>query len=229
MITRLDGQLVDVSENAVVVRVGDVTYDLLIPVCDEIHWRNHIGEQVHLQTFHYLESQGQGNYFLPRLIGFIKSSDRKFFELFTKVKGIGYRKAVRVMAMPTSRLADAIASRDVAVLKTLPEIGKRTAETIITELHDKVGAFITDFEAESSSASTVQSSKSPTNATNTEIEAKPGQLSRHAMARDALSVLVQLGENRATAMQWIDKVLADTEDIESVEHIVSTAFRYREG
>ena len=45
------------------------------------------------------------------------------------------------MTMTTGQIAAAIVDRDVAMLQSLPEIGKRTAETIIAALHDKVDAF----------------------------------------------------------------------------------------
>ncbi len=51
-----------------------------------------------LTTFQYLESQGQGSSVIPRLVGFQSTAEREFFELFTTVKGIGNRRALRAMA-----------------------------------------------------------------------------------------------------------------------------------
>jgi len=235
MISRIEGQLVAVRMGELSVRIGGLTYDVLYPVGDEVHWREREGEAVELHTFEYLESQGQGTAFLPRLIGFISPRDRSFFEMFTRVKGIGYRKALRAMAMPVGPLAEAIASRDVAVLKSLPEIGKRTAETIVTDLHDKMQEFLDAYPTGAASANGRagsrfdEASSTAAGAPGEEsVNARPGT-SRHAMARDALAVLMQLGENRAQAVQCIDRVLAEIEEIESVEQLVNAAFRYREG
>lgn len=222
MIDQLEGQLVEVRTGSVAVRHEALTYEILTPVRDEVHWRNHEGEMIGLHTIDYLESQGQGSFFLPRLIGFVSESDRDFFRMFTTVKGIGYRKALRAMAMPTESLAEAIASRDVSMLKTLPEIGKRTAETIIAELHDKVEGFILTITGGGRVVSVEDGRGSAT------IEAKP-ESRRRMMARDAVAVLVQLGENRMVASQWVDRVLAENEKIETVERIVNAAFQYREG
>ena len=216
MIRNITGQLLEVQPPIITLALGPLTLEILTPVGDEPHWRNHLNQTVNLHSFTYLESQGQGNLFLPRLIGFINETDREFFLAFTKVKGIGYRKALRAMAMPVASFAEAIAARDVAMLKTLPEIGKKTAETIIAELHDKVEPFIISFN-------TTSPARAATN-----LEGKP-ITPRLAVARDALAVLVQLGENRLTASKWIDRVLADNENIETVEQIVNAAFQYREG
>ncbi|MBU3729247.1 MAG: hypothetical protein FGM37_08385, partial [Phycisphaerales bacterium] len=141
MITRIDGILEQAGEGTVHVRVGDVTYELLVPACDEAQWMSTVGSRVSLHTLHYLESQGQGASFWPRLIGFREPQDRDFFDLFTSVKGIGMRRALRSIAIPPARIAEAIVVKDTALLMSLPEIGKKTAETMVLELRDKVTSF----------------------------------------------------------------------------------------
>lgn len=141
MITRIDGILEQAGDGTVHVRVGDVTYELLVPACDEAEWMSSVGSGVSLHTLHYLESQGQGASFWPRLIGFREPGDRDFFDLFTSVKGIGMRRALRSIAIPPARIAEAIVVRDTALLMSLPEIGKKTAETMVLELRDKVTSF----------------------------------------------------------------------------------------
>lgn len=141
MITRISGILEQAGEGTVHVRVGDVTYELLVPACDEAEWMSSVGSGVSLHTLHYLESQGQGASFWPRLIGFREPGDRDFFDLFTSVKGIGMRRALRSIAIPPARIAEAIVVRDTALLMSLPEIGKKTAETMVLELRDKVTSF----------------------------------------------------------------------------------------
>ena len=79
---------------------------------------------------------------IPRLAGFLSVEDRAFFELFTTCKGIGNRKALRAMSLDVGQLAGAISDRDIALLQTLPDIGRRTAETIIATLHGKVDRFL---------------------------------------------------------------------------------------
>src|SRR5262245_65553114 len=99
-------------------------------------------------TFHtlmYLQGDGSGGNIEPRLIGFLRPADKKFFEKFITVKGIGPRKALKALALPVGEIAQAIESKDARFLTQLPEIGKRTAEQIVAELSGKVQDFATAF------------------------------------------------------------------------------------
>jgi Holliday junction DNA helicase RuvA len=77
----------------------------------------------------------------PRLIGFLRPEDKRFFELFITVKGIGPKRALRAMVEPMGQIAAAIESKNTRFLVGLPEIGKRTAEQIVAELAGKVTEF----------------------------------------------------------------------------------------
>ena len=101
-----------------------------------------MGQTLTLNTFHFIEMQGQGTTAIPRLAGFTTAQDRRFYELFTTVKGIGNKRALRAMALESAQIAAAIADRDLALLQSLPEIGRRTAETIVATLSGKVDAFV---------------------------------------------------------------------------------------
>ena len=138
MITRIQGKLVEVTERAALVQVDSLTYSILIPAADYTTLLSRIDEQIDFHTLYYFEGQSQGNSFIPRLIGFSNEKDRSFFQLFTTVKGIGNRKALRALVRPFNEIACAIAQRDIAVLTELPEIGKRSAETIVAQLHGKI-------------------------------------------------------------------------------------------
>jgi Holliday junction DNA helicase RuvA len=143
VITQIEGRLVALVDGAAHVRVGDVTYEVLVPAADSMALAASLGGPVAFHTLHYMEGQGQGSSFWPRLIGFRSARDRAFFELFTTVKGIGNRKALRALQMPFVRVARAIADRDLDTLQSLPEIGKRTAEAICVELRGKVDVYAT--------------------------------------------------------------------------------------
>ena len=87
------------------------------------------------------------------------------------------------MAAAAGRLAEvagAIQAKDSRFLVDLPEIGKRTAEQIVAELHGKVEAF---------------------------LGAAPHPMAELSGAgEEAVSVLVQLGERRADAVALVDRV-----------------------
>ncbi len=210
MISRIEGELVAVEKGKAHLRCGHVTYELLIPAADEQRLATMIDDTVSLLTLHYLEGQGQGMTFAPRLIGFSSENDRAFFEMFTTVKGIGNRKALRALALPFGAIAEAIAARDVDVLKSLPEIGKRTADTIVAELHGKVDRFI---ELMPTGA---RAGESP------ELEGKA------SLIQDAVGVLTQLGEPKLTARQLVERALTVDPAINSPDVLVSAAYRLKE-
>ncbi len=211
MISRIEGELVRIGNGRALLRCDAITYELFIPAADEMRLSSDGGRTAAFHTLHYLESQSQGASFIPRLVGFSTTEDRAFFELFTTVKGLGVRKALRALQLPFTTIAAAIAARDTALLTSLPEIGKRTAETIIAELSGKVDRFITEV--------------SPISAAGTE----PGRVDvKLGLVRDAVRVLTQLGEPPLTARMLVDRALASDASLETPEDLVAAAFRLKE-
>lgn len=205
MISRIEGDLIALLENGVEVRCGELTYHVLVPAADLGRLATEVGRRVEFHVLYYLEGQGQGSSFIPRLIGFGSADDRAFFELFTTVKGLGNRKALRALQLPFRRVAEAIASRDTDILRSLPEIGKRTAETIVVELSDKVDRF---------------------------VELKPDGrstgVSRTDEMRDAIATLVALGEGQLAATETVDRAVRADPDLTTADTIVTAALRLRQ-
>ena len=209
MISSLHGELREVNEQVATIQVGPIGYDVMLPAGDVGRLRLAIGQPVDLTVLHYLESQSNGAVFRPRLIGFANETERSFFELFTSVKGIGYRKALRALAMPMSTVARAIAERDADTLRALPEIGKRTAETIVLDLAEKVEQ---DFALLCGGGA------------DTELEGT----SVPDGARDAITVLVQLGEARTLAVELVDRVRRADPAITDADALVAAALRLKD-
>lgn len=167
---------------ATVALSGGVAYEILLPAYLAQLLGDKVDSPVTLVTFHYLESEGQGSAYLPRLVGFMSRRELEFFELFTTVKGIGYRRALRALAAPPAFLARAIAAKDPRPLTEMPEIGKRLAETIIVELYGKVEGYLSEEEL-----------------TGLDAAAAP----RSTIADQAIDALVALGETRAEAQRQV--------------------------
>lgn len=205
MVASLTGTLIALEGTAATVRpagpVGDaVSLEVLLPAYLAERLLTHVGEAVTLATFLYFEGQGQGTSFEPRLLGFATADERRFFDLFTTVKGIGNRKALRAMAQPPAEIAGAIVRGDAKALTQLPEIGRMLADTMILELKDKVAAF-----ASAASLSPERSGVSgPVRKASSQLEpALTGP------AGDAVEALIRLGELRPDAerrvLRAIDK------------------------
>ena len=220
MINRIEGILESLEETAALVVVGEIAYEIAVPAADIPELYSRIGSRMTFHTLHYLESQGQGSSFWPKLIGFQSSKDRAFFELITTVKGIGVRRALRALTIPFARVAEAIVMKDLALLMSLPEIGRKTAETMVLELRDKMDSYAKAASANSTSKSPTRKGEpksvvaSPANAT--------GTLNASAMM-DAMNVLVQLGESRIDARALIDLALEREPDLTTANTLVSAA------
>jgi Holliday junction DNA helicase RuvA len=205
MISRITGRLEHVADGAALIDAGTgLSYEVLIPAFDAERLATRAGQDVALFTIHYIEGDPSHGVQTPRLIGFLSESDRSFFRVFTTVKGIGVRKALRSLVRPVGEVAGAIQAKDSHFLVELPEIGKRTAEQIIAELHGKVEEF-------AGAAAPVSSAKLPD------------------AAAEAVSVLVQLGERRADALALVDRVLAVAPDLASPEAIIQQAYKLKAG
>lgn len=197
MIDRLTGRLLVVRPHSVVLdpglgAEGGVHIEVHIPSYWAQALAGEVGRAVHAHTKLVLESQNQGAAFSPRLLGFPTEADRAFFELFTSVKGLGQRKALKALAWEPASIAGWITSRDAKSLQKLPEIGKRLAETIIAELHGKLGKLAVAGEMNAGLAAGLPEPKP--------VQAGP--------AGDAVSALVALGQTRPDAEDAVARALA---------------------
>ena len=75
------------------------------------------------------------------LYGFATEAERDLFLLLIGVQSVGPKVALAVLSGGTPReLLAAVAAGDTARLQAVQGIGKRTAERIVVELREKVGA-----------------------------------------------------------------------------------------
>ncbi len=223
MITRIAGTLETVESGRAVLATGPMAIEVLVPAGEVPRLALAAGGPVVLHTMVLLESQSQGSSFTPRLLGFASERDRAFFELFTTVKGIGPRKALRALARPTGEVAAAIASEDVAALTALPEIGKRTAQTIVAELAGKVDPWVDPaaLDAPAGAGAGATGGSAPAAPVR---PATAGELP--APALDALRILVDsLGEAPARASVLVETVMRDEPELADPAAIIEAAYR----
>lgn len=220
MINRIEGILESMEETAALVVVGDIAYEVAVPAADIPELYSRIGGRMTFHTLHYLESQGQGSSFWPKLIGFQSPKDRAFFELVTTVKGIGVRRALRALTIPFARVAEAIVMKDLALLMSLPEIGRKTAETMVLELRDKMDSYAKAAPKNATTKSPMR--KGESSSVVTSPATATGMLNASAMM-DAMNVLVQLGESRIDARALIDLALEREPDLSTANTLVAAA------
>ena len=214
MIARIAGTLDAIEQDRAYVDLEHgLVYEVLLPAFAATRLAASTGQRVTLHTFQFIEATSQGSTMFPRLAGFLSATDRRFFQLFVTCKGIGHRRALRAMVLDTNTIASAIADRDAKMLQTMPEVGKKLAEGIVLNLRDKVDGF-------------VSSAAYPNDAGGGDGPVSSGG---GTLAREALEVLLQLGENRTQAVQWIDRALSGDTPPADVQQLVAEVYRLRAG
>jgi Holliday junction DNA helicase RuvA len=138
MIGYLEGRLLSKEEDAILLLVNQVGYEILLPAFVMNTFKGKaVGEDVSLHIYHQ-QTERQPK---PVLIGFNQGLEKEFFQLFISVEAIGPLKAVRALTRPMGEIAASIESGDAAALKSLKGIGSRTAQKIIATLKGKMGKF----------------------------------------------------------------------------------------
>lgn len=206
MIRRISGELTDVGEESVLVRVAGITYEVFVPpsVMQTLEDRP-IGSQVELATYYYLTAEPSKS--VPVLLGFEDDVQRQFFELLTSVPRFGPRAAIRALDVPVPTLAKAIELQDHKLLKSLPGVGKQKARDLVATLSGKVGRFVDLEEGEAVAAS--------------------GEEGLVDEQREAVEILTQLGTNKSEAIQSVRRVSEKEPAPESSDEIVRRVFRGR--
>ncbi len=135
MITFLKGTLVEALPTQITVDVGGVGYDVLIPLSSFDRLPTP-GQEIHVLTHLAIREDAHVLY------GFMTAAERELFRLLINtVSGIGPKIALNVLSgMNVTMFRGAVAGGDVKALSQISGVGRKTAERIVVELRDKVGA-----------------------------------------------------------------------------------------
>jgi Holliday junction DNA helicase RuvA len=132
VIAQLRGRLVSKDPGQVVVDVNGVGYQVFIPLSTYYHLPA-LQQEVFLRVYTHVREDA------IHLYGFHTPEERATFELLTGVSGIGPRLASNILSgISVEEFIPAILEGDLARLKAIPGVGKKTAERLILELKDKV-------------------------------------------------------------------------------------------
>jgi Holliday junction DNA helicase RuvA len=135
MITFLHGKLVEALPTQVTVDVHGVGYEALIPL-SSFDKLPQPGGEVKLLTHLAIRDDAHVLY------GFMTAAEREMFRLLIHtVSGIGPKIALNILSgMNVTALRGAVSNGDVKSLSQISGVGKKTAERIVVELKDKIGA-----------------------------------------------------------------------------------------
>lgn len=134
MIYNLRGTLTYCDQNFAVVECGGVGFKCFTTLTT-LREIGKVGNEVNLYTHLSVREDAMD------LFGFASKEELESFRLLISVSGIGPKAAVAILSeMTPDRLAVCIASGDAKMLTKAQGVGKKTAERVVLELKDKMGA-----------------------------------------------------------------------------------------
>jgi Holliday junction DNA helicase RuvA len=134
VIAYLTGTVAAKTAGAAILDVNGVGYRLFmstgsisaLPAC---------GDEVTVHTYLHVREDEMS------LFGFESEHERELFEALLTVSGVGTKVALATLsALSPAQLVGAVTTQDVALLSSVPGVGKKTAQRIILELDGKLGA-----------------------------------------------------------------------------------------
>ena len=132
MIAFVRGSVAALTLNSAVIDVGGVGMQVMCAPNTLAKLR--IGQEAQVATSMVVREDSL------TVFGFADTDERDMFELVQTASGVGPKVAQAMLAvLSPDRLRGAIAGNDLAVLTSVPGIGKKGAERIVLELKDRIG------------------------------------------------------------------------------------------
>ena len=135
MIAFLRGRVADALPHSIVVDVGGVGYEAMVPLSTYDALNPQRGEQITLKTHLHIRENAQ------TLYGFATDEERDIFRLLVeRVSGIGPSTAIAILSgLRVAEFKQAVVEGDARTIARAKGVGKKTAERVVLELKDKVG------------------------------------------------------------------------------------------
>ena len=200
MYSYIKGELVEMTEEAVVVENHGIGYNIRIPqsLLDSLLG---IGQEVKIYTYTYVREDAM------LLYGFLTRDDLNVFKLLLGVNGVGPKGALAILSVMTpDDLRFAVLADDDKTIAKAPGIGKKTAQKLIIELKDKL-------------------SLEDAFALKSRNMARDGEVSSEIQTakQEAVQALVALGYSSGEAMKAVNTV--DLTEEPTVEEMLKAALK----
>lgn len=202
MIAHLKGTLLSKQATTVIIDVAGVGYEVTIPV-STFYDLEDIGSPVQLRIYTHVREDAL------QLYGFKTTRERELFLRLISVSGIGPKLAITLLSgMSADEMIASIRTNNVAKLTLIPGIGRKTAERLVVELREKVASLSSEELEEEFGA----------------VADSRAELTEDVVRSDALSALLNLGYQRASAEKAVDSSLSEPEDL-TVESVLRRSLR----
>ena len=133
MIARLRGKPAANTPEGLILDVGGVGY--LVHAAPTAVRKGDAADEITVETYLHVREDAM------QLYGFADRSERELFVQLLAVSGIGPKVALAIVSgSPAADLRRAIVLQDTVRFQAIPGVGKKTAERIVLELKEKLGA-----------------------------------------------------------------------------------------
>jgi len=191
MITHISGKLVEKNPASIVVECNGLGYYLPI----SLQTFSKIPDKEFIKLYTYLNIRDDAHI----LYGFADKTEREIFKFLISVSGVGPSTAITMLSsMDSKEIQQAIASEDVAKIKSVKGIGIKTAQRVIVDLKDKI---LKTYELSDDIS-----------------------VSNNTIKNEALSALEVLGFSRKKVDSAIQVILQDSPNI-SLEELIKKALK----
>jgi len=134
MIACLRGRVLERGGGRIVLDVGGVGY-LLSATASAVRMAVPDGEEISLVTHLHVREDAL------MLYGFASQAERELFELLLGVSGVGPKAALAIVSgYAPEQIRRAISTSDHALFTSISGIGRKTAERVVIDLKDRIGA-----------------------------------------------------------------------------------------
>jgi Holliday junction DNA helicase RuvA len=191
MIASLKGTVQSKKPEGIIIDVSGIGYHVSVPLCS-LGDIPEPGENVFLHTYTHIREDAM------QLFGFITEEERKVFTTVLGISGVGPKLGLAILSgMPVQRFVETVHNEDIAMLSTIPGLGKKTAARLVLELKGKLPSLTSDDSLSTRGIST---------------------------ADDAISALVNLGYKRPLSESAVQKAINNGSD--TIEAIIKEALKY---
>lgn len=140
-----------------------------------------------------------------QLFGFNSLEEKSAFEHLTSISGVGPKLALTILSgMSVEELIPAIRQGNSARLCLIPGVGKKTAERLVVELRDKLAQTVPD-------------------------RPRPQAVGVSSLQEDAVSVLVNLGYPKPSAVRAFQEAAGDASAGVGIEVMIKAALQVLSG
>ncbi|MDO4526667.1 MAG: Holliday junction branch migration protein RuvA [Candidatus Saccharibacteria bacterium] len=133
MISHIKGKVEEKFGGCLIVDVNGVGYEVVVTAPDFEDVK--LNEERKFYTYHAIRENAE------ELYGFSSLAAKKLFELLISVQGIGPKAGMAILSLSEpEEVRNAIANGDASFVAKASGVGKKSAERVIVDLSDKVGA-----------------------------------------------------------------------------------------